>query len=131
MTPAQATAHLHRLAAAYDHKLTPAAQDTWTTELAQLDDGTCGTAIARTVREHERFPSVAQFHAVYRQLRTAHTAPIGQCATCEGARWLYQPDTILDGTKHQPAIHKGQMRYENATRCPTCIPQAANHRGTT
>ncbi|MBP6729966.1 MAG: hypothetical protein KA129_10095 [Microthrixaceae bacterium] len=62
----------------------------WEDELQHLDAGTAGTTFVRLRREHTgRWLSIADFHAVYRTLRTDDASTkTDPCDACGDSGWL-------------------------------------------
>lgn len=104
MTPAAAESLAVRISQTWP-KSPPV--DVWAEDLAQLDEGTAGTAYARLRREIDgQALTIARFLAVARSLRitdggTARPAP---CARCDDTGWVEAPDRIEPGpTRRIPA----------------------------
>jgi hypothetical protein len=70
----------------------------WTGALAGLDHEVAMRAY-RTLRdEHERPPSIATFHAVYRGAQAPARTPMSaRCDACEGTGWIEGPTEIHHG----------------------------------
>lgn len=82
--------------------------EVWTDELEHLDEGTVGTVLVRLRRTETNRPSIAEFHAHYRNTMTAANDPIGgHCATCDGSGWQIttpQPTVVLKGHRDDVSI---------------------------
>jgi len=82
-------------------------EKTWHEELAELDAGRAGTALARLRRSEERCPSIHRFYEAYRLVETEHSHPYERprCATCDGNRW----------------VPTSNERNATVVRCPDCL----------
>lgn len=64
---------------------------------SELDEGTCGTALARLTREHQhRWLSIADFLTAYRSLDTKHPEPGPTCNHCDGTGWVQAVDYVTN-----------------------------------
>lgn len=88
--------------------------DVWVEELVRLDAGAAGTAFARLRRESTRAPSIAEFLATYRTLRTQDggTREVYDCSHCDGAGWVPTADLVLENGGNE-------LRYSQVVPC-TC-----------
>lgn len=75
MTAAEVSEIITGLCAAYGHELTDAAAQVWLDELEPLDFSAAETAAKTLRREHKKFPTVADFFAVYRAARPPDPFP--------------------------------------------------------
>ena len=64
--------------------------EVWADELEPLDEGTVGTVLVRLRRTETNRPSIAEFHAHYRNTATAANDPYpgSHCEHCDGTGWL-------------------------------------------
>ena len=82
---------------------------------SELDEGTCGTAIARLTREHQhRWLSIADFLAVYRTLDTKRPEQSPDCPHCDSCGWVQANDRI----EHAGTDHERRYTTVKPCRCP-------------
>lgn len=75
--------------------------EVWTDELEPLDEGTVGTVLVRLRRTETNRPSIAEFHAHYRNTATAANDPYpgAHCGTCDGNGWQFTTEGSIGDVK--------------------------------
>lgn len=90
--------------------------DAWVDALADLDEGAAGTAFVRLRNGNPEPPSIAQFLATTRSLRTTDaSAEKIECGECDSTGWVAGPDLICNaGTDRE-------YRNSQVKPCPRCV----------
>jgi len=93
MTSAEATALAVRISQCF----TGPPVDVWEEDLANLDAGRAGTALARLRRDHDqRWLSVAAFLAMYRSIHTDDASTVEKCGWCDASGWVQVDDLVIN-----------------------------------
>lgn len=92
--------------------------DVWAEELASLDAGRAGTALARLRRESEHSPSIARFIMEYRAVETHqhHRDPyVHECGDCEDTGFVEvrrPQDSLTAASSVKPCMCKAGQELE-------------------
>jgi hypothetical protein len=111
-TLAQTALILQELAATFRVEVDSSDTLRWHRQLEKFDVAQVQTALEAVQSSPSQFmPTPGVFAETVRSLGRGHVAPISDCRTCDGARWVLGPP-----------LTNGSLVYETTMPCGACSP---------